>query len=89
MNWFSRKNKIGEDFKDNLSTKGKRYYMSHVDFVYREDSIEFKMFGKEIQKISQLVCASNMENARKAVEVSLGKNKMILKNRIDYLIVGN
>lgn len=88
MKWFKRKNKIGQDFQDNLPTKGKRYYMSHVDYVFKKDSIEFKMFGDEVQKITQLVCASNMENARKAVEVSLGKNKLILKNRIDYLIVG-
>lgn len=88
MNWFKRKNKIGEDFNDNLSTKGKRYYMSHVDFVYKEDSIEHKMFGGEIQKVSQLVCASNMESAREAVAMSLGANKLFLKIRIDYLVVG-
>lgn len=88
MKWFSRKRKIGQDFDDNLPTKGKRYYMSHVDYVFKESSIEFRMFGNEVQKISQLVCATNMENARKAVEASLGDNKIVLKNRIDYLVVG-
>jgi len=86
--WFKRKNKIGEDLEDNLPTKGKRYYMSHTDYAYKQDSEEFKFVGGEIFSLDQLVCASNMENARKAVEKQLGDDKMILGIRIDYLIVG-
>lgn len=78
-----------EDIHDNLPTIGKRYYMSHAEYQYKKDSEVYKLIGDEVQKISQLVCASNMENARRAVEKSLGDDKIFLRIRIDYLIIGD
>lgn len=89
-------NKLYEDINDNLSTKGKRYYMSHSEYVYtKEWQNKFIEMGKPFEfnepiKLSQLVCATNMELARKAVTNQLEKSGefLVLKCRIDYLIVG-
>lgn len=82
-----------EDFKDEMSHKGKKYYLSHVEWVYKDTSPLFKMFGNDRQKMTQLVCASDIEEAKKAVEDALmksnGEDIVIIKNRIDHPIVGN
>jgi len=86
-----------EDIKDNLPTEGKRYYLSHSEYVFtksylEEQGKEFEeLFAKEPLKMTQLVCASDMEKAREAVVNQLEKDKkfLVLKCRIDYLIVGD
>ncbi|WP_179022039.1 hypothetical protein [Winogradskyella forsetii] len=85
-----------EDLNDNLSTKGKRYYMSHSEYVYTDKwRDKFKEMDKffdfnEPIKLSQLVCATNIDLARKAVIRQLEKSGefLVLKCRVDYLIVG-
>lgn len=85
-----------EDIDDNLPTEGKRYYMSHSEFFYSDSEKEkLRKIASDINfyvpmTLSQLVCASNMENARKAVINQLEKEGryLVTKCRIDYLIVG-
>ena len=86
-----------EDVKDNLSTENKRYYMSHSEYLYSEKEQEkLKKIGVEIDfnkriKLRQLVCATDMLNARAAVTSQLERNGefLVLKCRIDYLIIGD
>jgi O6-methylguanine-DNA--protein-cysteine methyltransferase len=78
-----------EDIQDNMPTEGKKWYMSHSDWVHNETNVLFSFSHGKVQSISQLVCASNRENARKAVTAALEANDVtVLKCRIDYLIVG-
>lgn len=91
-----------EDTNDNLPTEGKRYYMSHSEYFY-SDKEKDKIYGglpismrneinfKEPMKLTQLVCASDMEKARKAVTSQLEKEGRFIVTmcRIDYLIVGD
>lgn len=78
-----------EDEKDNLSTEGKRYYMSHSDWVHNKTNVLFQFSEGKIQTIDQLVCASNKENAKKAVIEALEKNDVtVVRCRIDNLIIG-
>lgn len=85
-----------EDINDNLPTEGKRYYMSHSEYFYsKTKEAELIEEGWVINfqspmKLSQLVCASNIENARKAIKNQLEKNGKYIVTicRIDYLIVG-
>jgi len=86
-----------EDILDNLLTEGKRYYMSHSEFFFSKNEEEnMKKLGAKIDfskpmKISQLVCASNIENAKTAVKASIEKSGqyVVAKCRIDFLIVGD
>jgi len=78
-----------EDIEDNLPTEGKKYYMSHSDWVHNETNVLFQFSHGATQTITQLVCASSRENARKAVTEALEKEDVtVLRCRIDYLIVG-
>ncbi len=86
-----------EDINDNLPTEGKKYYNSRTEYVFTDEYMKsvdegfYLKFKNELFKLDQLVCASNMENARKAVKDELEKSKqyLVLKCRIDYLIVGD
>lgn len=87
-----------EDIKDNINTADKRYYMSHTEYVYSDKAkSDFKrleaasLFNfNDTLKLSQLVCATNQESAKKAVTKSIEESGeyLVLKCRIDYLIVG-
>lgn len=90
-----------EDINDNLPTDGKRYYMSHSEYFYSEKekdriyssmpiSMRNEINFSEPMKLSQLVCASNLEKAREAVKNQLEKDGrfIVTKCRIDFLIVG-
>jgi hypothetical protein len=85
-----------EDINDDLPTDGKRYYMSHSEYFYTDDfknKLNERFPGHDFSiemKLSQLVCASNIVNARKAVKYQLEKDEkyIVTKCRIDYLIVG-
>ena len=92
---------IMEDINDNLPTDGKRYYMSHSECFYSEKekdriyssmpiSMRNEINFSEPMKLSQLVCASNLEKAREAVKNQLEKDGrfIVTKCRIDFLIVG-
>ncbi len=86
-----------EDINDNLPTEGKRYYLSHSEYVYsnsylmNQEKDFMERFKDETFKLTQLVCASDLEKAQKAVTNQLEKDKkfLVLKCRIDYLIVGD
>lgn len=85
-----------EDMNDNLPTEWKRYYMSHSQYFYSaKEETNFKELGIDMDfnipmRLTQLVCASNMENARQAVKSQLEKSGKFIVTmcRIDYLIVG-
>lgn len=83
-----------EDFKDNLPTEGKRYYLSHSEYFLREEYLK-KMelplsFMDDKITLTQLVCATNQEKAREAVLRQLEGNGvyMVTQCRIDNLVVG-
>jgi len=91
-----------EDLNDNLPTVGKKYYMSHSEYFYSEKekdniyasmpiSIRNGINFSEPMKLTQLVCATNIEKARKAVRNQLEKEGkfIVTKCRIDFLIVGD
>jgi hypothetical protein len=91
-----------EDQEDNLPTDGKKYYMSHSEYFYSEKEKDNIYSGIPISmrnqinfldpmKLSQLVCASNRSEAKKAVLNQLNKEGkyIVTKCRIDYLIVGD
>lgn len=82
-----------EDYNDEKSHEGKKYYMSHATYMYNKEHPLFQMFGNHENTVSQLVCASNRENARKAIEASIlgdtGKHITFLKIRIDNPVVGD
>jgi hypothetical protein len=91
-----------EDQEDNLPTDGKKYYMSHSEYFYSEkekdniySDIPISMRNQinflDPMKLSQLVCASNRSEAKKAVLNQLNKEGkyIVTKCRIDYLIVGD
>ncbi|MDC7249841.1 MAG: hypothetical protein PQJ49_08005 [Sphaerochaetaceae bacterium] len=82
-----------EDIYDEMSHEGKKYYMSHTIFLYDLEHPLFEMFGNHEQRVTQLVCASNMQNARDAVEKAIlgdtGKHITFLQIRIDNPIVGD
>lgn len=82
-----------EDLEDNLPTEGKRYYMSHSEYTYSDKNPMLQAMPQlkyHVFDISMLVCATDMEKARKAVKSVLEKEGMniVTKCRIDYLIVG-
>jgi len=84
-----------EDFEDNISIDGKRFYMSHSEYFYSDEeknkiTLTDMDFSKPMQ-ITQLVCASNIENARKAVVNAIEKEGrfVVTKCRIDFLIIGD
>jgi hypothetical protein len=79
-----------EDLNDNLPTEGKRYYLSHTEYVLTKTNPSFDVLGGEVFKLTQLVCATNAENARKAIinQIEKNNNKLIIQCRVDYLIVG-
>ena len=86
-----------EDIQDNLPTEGKRYYNSTTEYDFTDKYLKElgevfeSKFKHELFVLGQLVCASNKDEARKAViaQMDLSKNKLVLKCRIDNLIVGN
>jgi hypothetical protein len=87
-----------EDINDNLPTESKRYYLSHSEYVFRDEYIEAfpkklqnKFKQKDVFKLTQLVCASNMKEARRAIikQLELDGHNLVLKCRIDNLIVGD
>ena len=73
-----------EDLEDNLSTAGKKYYLSHSEYFYSDKEKDKICAGMEISKrnkidflkpmkLTQLVCASDLEKAREAVTNQLEK----------------
>ena len=77
-----------EDTTDSISHEGKRYYFAHTEYVYQDEELN-DVFG--VLKLTQLVCASNMEKAKEAIQKQLEEEGkyLILKNRIDFPIVGS
>jgi hypothetical protein len=89
-----------EDLEDNLPTIGKRYYLSHSEYYYtdkaKKNILEYApsfdiSYLNEQKKLTQLVCASNLENARKAVTNQLEESGQyrVTRCRIDYLVIGD